>query len=45
MGAKSSKIARKPAVVEARRIAAEFEVSAEDVRNIVKHFVRQMGKY
>ncbi|KAL1620889.1 glucokinase [Diplodia seriata] len=43
MGAKSSRIARKPAVVEAKRIAAEFDVSAEDVRKTVAHFVRQMG--
>ncbi|OJD34824.1 glucokinase [Diplodia corticola] len=42
MGAKSSRIARKPAVVEARRIAAEFDVSAEQVRKTVTHFVRQM---
>lgn len=43
MGAKSSRIARRPAVVEARRIAAEFNVSAEDVRKTVTHFVQQMG--
>ncbi|GME33631.1 Hexokinase [Neofusicoccum parvum] len=42
MGAKSSRIARKPVVVEARRVAAEFDVSAEDVRKIAKHFVRRM---
>ncbi|KAH7055700.1 putative glucokinase GlkA [Macrophomina phaseolina] len=42
MGVKSSKIARKPVVVEAKRIAAEFELSAEDVCKTARHFVRQM---